>query len=233
MVAGIDGCRAGWLCLVTDPASLSIEAHVFTHMAEIARQRSALAAVAIDIPIGLPDAGRRECDVEARRILGRPRSTSVFPAPIRPALAARTRAGASRVTARIDGRKVGAQSWNIYAKVREVDELLGADCGLRALVREVHPEVCFWAWNDRRPMRFSKKTPQGQRERTRLVERHFGRGCVGRVRASLARRLVAQDDILDAFAASWTANRMHAGAAECLPQRVQHDARGLRMEMVF
>jgi predicted RNase H-like nuclease len=46
-----------------------------------------LAVVAIDIPIGLPDTGRRQADLEARAVVG-PRWRSVFLSPVRAALQA-------------------------------------------------------------------------------------------------------------------------------------------------
>jgi len=46
-----------------------------------------LAGIAIDIPIGLLE-GPRVCDKAARKLLGQPRGSSVFPAPCRPALEA-------------------------------------------------------------------------------------------------------------------------------------------------
>jgi predicted RNase H-like nuclease len=52
------------------------------NLAEVAAIKG-LEFVVIDILIGLPDRGSRACDVEARALLGKPRSSSVFPAPIR------------------------------------------------------------------------------------------------------------------------------------------------------
>ena len=49
--------------------------------------------VAVDMPIGLleePSSGGRECDKEARRLLGTPRRSSVFTPPTKPALASAT-----------------------------------------------------------------------------------------------------------------------------------------------
>ena len=43
-----------------------------------------MGALAIDIPIGIPEAGARPADREARALLG-PRRNSVFPAPVRAA----------------------------------------------------------------------------------------------------------------------------------------------------
>ena len=192
-----------------------------------------LAVAAIDIPIGLTARGPRACDVAARRLLGRPRASSVFPAPIRPALSALTRAAASRITARLDGRGVGTQAWNLYARIREVDVALRTDARLRALVYESHPEISFRAIHDGRTITSGKKTGSGRRQRERLVERHFGRGCVGRIRRLLPRAEVATDDILDAFAVLWTAARIHAGIATALPAVPACDPCGLPMRIVI
>ncbi len=188
--------------------------------------------VAVDIPIGLPDAGPRCCDREARRRLGSRRS-SVFPAPIRPAVRAGSREEASRITAARDGRRVAAQAWGIYAKVRDVDEALRSRKSLRRAIREVHPEVSFWAWNERMPMQWPKRTPQGLAERVRLVEGWLGRGVLASARGEHLKKDLADDDIVDAIAALWTAHRIADGSAETLPRRPPRDSAGLRMEIVF
>ena len=46
-------------------------------------------------------------------------------------------------------------------KIREVDSLLRESAKARRAVREVHPEICFWALAGGRPMRHSKKTERG------------------------------------------------------------------------
>ena len=50
-----------------------------------AEVRGRLAVVAIDMPIRLPDAGRRQADLQARKTVG-PRWASVFMTPARAAL---------------------------------------------------------------------------------------------------------------------------------------------------
>ena len=95
VVGGLDGCRAGWV-LVTVPADdaagaavldVSVVANLDTVRADLEAGR--LVAAAIDIPIGLPSRVPRPCDREARRLLG-PRRSSVFPAPVRSAVAVGT-----------------------------------------------------------------------------------------------------------------------------------------------
>jgi predicted RNase H-like nuclease len=44
--------------------------------------------------------------------------------------------------------------------------------------------------------------------------------------------LVADDDLLDAFAALWTAERISNGTARTVPAAPLEDRFGLRMEMV-
>jgi predicted RNase H-like nuclease len=42
-----------------------------------------------------------------------------------------------------------------------------------------------------------------------------------------------RDDFLDACAAAWTAQRIFAGAAECLSKAAARDGRGIDMAMWF
>ncbi len=234
-VAGVDGCKSRWLCIARDLRTGGIEAQLFESAAQLAKQDPMPDVIGWDIPVGLVDDGTgRGCDRAARLVLRAPRASSVFTAPIRAALAARSQDEASRITAeRCAGRRVAAQAFGIYAKVREVDALLAARPSLRGRIREVHPEVCFWAWNGGVAIRASKKTEAGQRERLALVEAHFGAGSLARVREQLAPLRAPVDDILDAFAALWTAERIAQGVARTLPEEPLLDARGLRMEIVY
>ena len=86
-IAGVDGCRGGWLCITKDTETGEVTAEVFNSARELFSQDPSPAVLTIDMPIGLPERGSRRCDVEARFVLG-PRGRSVFPAPIRPALEA-------------------------------------------------------------------------------------------------------------------------------------------------
>lgn len=231
-VAGVDGCRAGWFRVARDPASGELRFDVVREARELLGAPPVARVVAIDVPIGLPARGPRPCDAAAREILG-PRRSSVFPAPIRSALAARTRESASRITARADGRRVGVQAWGIYPKIREVDALLRADPRARRRLREAHPEVCFWAWNGRRPMQAPKRSPEGRRERLALVEAWLGPDLLRRARGGRPKRDLADDDVLDAVATLWTAHRILAGRALRLPRAPARDAVGLPMHIVF
>lgn len=228
--AGADGCKVGWVCVARE-AGGGVDACCVETAAELIALTPRPDALAIDVPIGLLDEGTRHCDREARRLLG-PRRSSVFPAPLRPVVAAGDWAAACEVRTRIEGKRMSRQAWGIAPKVREVDELLRCDPTLQSWVREVHPELCFMAWSGR-PMMHAKKKAGGREERQRLVDEYFGPTAFGDVRARFARKCVADDDILDAFAALWSAERLLRGEARVLPARPPLDAFGLAMEMVF
>ena len=87
-IAGVDGCRGGWVVAVREPDG-RVELHVVEALSELFGRRplggSALGQIAIDMPIGLPDSERvelRTCDREARALLGA-RRASVFAPPSR------------------------------------------------------------------------------------------------------------------------------------------------------
>lgn len=231
-VAGVDGCRAGWFRAARHTGSGELRFEVISSAAALLARPPAPEIVALDMPIGLPDKGSRACDLAARKLLGSRRS-SVFPAPIRPALAAVAHEQASRISERIDGRRVSAQAFHLFAKIREVDALLRSDPGAHPRLREVHPELAFRAWNGGEPMTTYKKKPAGRTERLALIEAWLGSGVLARARGACLKKQVADDDILDAIAALWTAHRIAEGRAETLPERPPRDSAGLPMRIVF
>jgi predicted RNase H-like nuclease len=115
------------------------------------------------------------------------------------------------------------QAFNLVPKMREVAAALEA--ALQPAVAEVHPETSFAAIAGR-PCVHSKRTADGVAERTKLLRAHFPT-----VRAELDTRPRAAgvDDVLDAFAAAWTARRMAAGDARWLGDPGARDDRGYRL----
>ncbi|HEX3069522.1 MAG TPA: DUF429 domain-containing protein, partial [Thermoanaerobaculia bacterium] len=228
-LAGVDGCPAGWIAVVENSETRSIAAKVFANFVELADAIDAL--IAIDIPIGLTDCDARHCDVLARKLLGPKRGTSVFPAPIRPALHASSYDEAKATSRAVQNKGISKQGWAIYPKIRELDDALCASAGLRARVFEVHPEVTFSEWSGT-PIVPPKRKAAGHAIRRILIDDHFGPLAFESARASIARRDAADDDIADAFAALWTARRIAAGNARSLPDVPPFDRAGLPMRMV-
>jgi predicted RNase H-like nuclease len=199
-LAGVDGCRGGWV-VASDGG-----VQVLPTFAHIVACRFDL--MLIDVPIGLLDGGPRQCDMEARSLIGARRS-SVFPAPSRRMLRARRYAGQCSV-----------QLWNILDKIREVDA--GMKPTLQRRVREAHPEVSFALLNGG-PLRYPKKQREGFTDRRRLLRPLFGelRAVPG----------AAWDDVLDAHVLLWSAHRVVRYEARILGSG-ERDGRGLKCEIV-
>jgi predicted RNase H-like nuclease/ADP-ribose pyrophosphatase YjhB (NUDIX family) len=213
-VLGVDACPAGWVGVVLDPmlrASVFVAADI-SSLLELVRERHDVPVVAVDIPIGLPDAGGRLADAEARRVLVG-KSSSVFSTPVRSALEAATYAEAREANlAATDGRtSVSAQAYALRAKVLEVDAWVRSGPG--ADVIEVHPEVSF-ARMAGGPVLARKKDSDGVRARRQALAAH------GIVAPPWFRGAgFGEDDLLDACAVAWTAVRHALGVSESFPEQ--------------
>jgi predicted RNase H-like nuclease len=237
-IAGVDGCRAGWVtATVLAVASggslrypLTMESiSVSAHFADVLLSTNHCRLVCVDIPIGLSDGPEpRQCDGAARRVLGR-RASSVFPPPARPCLAAKSYADASATQFACAGRKLSTQSFFIMDKIRQVDAVITP--ALQNRVREIHPEVTFYVLNGRQPARYSKKTLAGRQERIDLLSHVFPTVAQAIDKTRRAGE-VEPDDVLDALAAAWTAAQATLGQAVTLPERPVRDSKGLRMEIL-
>lgn len=228
-IAGTDGCSSGWLCIEQGQNGL-LRPRLHRTTSELLAYAATIDLLTIDIPIGLRDDGARQVDILARRILG-PRASSVFPAPVRAALDGESYLDACSRSAAACGKRLSKQAFAILPKISEVDKGLREDLPLAEHVREVHPEVCFYFLNNKQPMAHPKKSGQGYLDRYRLLEIHFGT-VIADLRSHVPRRDAADDDLLDALVALWSAQRVRAGCNVCLPPDPPRDRFGLRMEMV-
>lgn len=226
---GVDGCAGGWIAASRDVRGAICCRRVET-LEALFGDSMLPRVVAVDVPIGLLRRGARECDVEARRLLGVRRS-SVFPAPIRPILTATSQSDASRIRHRVEGKRVSIQTWAIVPKIVEIDRFLRADMMRREIVREVHPEVSFFFLNGERPMSMAKRKVGGQAERQSVLRKWCGEAIVHAL-AEREKLGCKADDIVDALVALWTAERIGCGAAISIPAKPPVDAYGLRMEMM-
>ncbi|MCZ7665151.1 MAG: DUF429 domain-containing protein [Thermoleophilia bacterium] len=235
VVAGVDGCKAGWFVVKQRLGTEKVEHHVVSDFAQVLELCREVSVLAIDIPIGLLDIVEdtgRPVDRLARGILSPHRASSVFPAPCRPALAHHTYEEAAAATRALSakGRSLTRQSFGLFPKLREVDGLMTPE--RQAVVREVHPELCFATMNGDRPMVESKTNQEGQRQRISLL-REAGFVSIEETVSSLSGKGVRIDDILDAHACCWTAARIVRAEADRIPEEPTTDSRGLRMEMWF
>lgn len=203
-VLGVDGWRGRWVGALLDGRAVTL--------LDLPDVRAVLAVpdvelVAIDMPIGLSDDRPRACDVEARRRLGRARS-SVFPAPLRVALGCPDYATACSESRRASGKALSVQAWNLVPAIRALDNAL--DDVPADQVREVHPELAFRALDGR--VAAPKASARGVAQRIRALE------PVMDVLDALAAAPpgVPAVDALDACAAAWSAGRLADGRGECV-----------------
>jgi predicted RNase H-like nuclease len=145
--------------------------------------------IAVDMPIGLPEEGRRACDAAARRMLG-PRRSSVFPVPVRAALAA---------TSFAQVRGLSIQGWNLVPKIAEVDRCW------EPRVLECSPELSL-AVVSGAPMAHPKRLAAGRAERLAALTAAFPG-------MTLTAKGAAGHDVLDAHACLLTARRVARGEA--------------------
>jgi predicted RNase H-like nuclease len=228
-IVGVDGCPEGWVYVVETNGALKVG--VVPQFESLLNRVTSNAIIGIDVPIGLTERGPRECDVLARRLLRAPRSSSVFPAPVRACLGATTYAEACAAQHRADGRRISKQAFGILNKIREVNDLLSRNPALQNRVREIHPEVCFATWNAGNPMLHRKSRQAGRLEREALIDSVWPRERE-RISSLLRGRRYEPDDLNDAFAALWTARRIKNHEALVLPVTPPLDTTGLRMEIV-
>lgn len=216
---GIDGYCAGWLAAWREPDAP--RAATFPTLAALL---DALApdVAALDMPIGLAE-GDRTCDKEARALLG-PRRSSVFAPPARRVL---------HETTFRPGMGISLQAFDLLPRLRDVDATMTP--ALQARVKEAHPELAFAALGGA-PMRHPKRTQEGRAERGCALGRIPGdpfravrRDPLG-WKKTQGLRGVAVDDLLDACALAWTAQRIARQEARALGDGAR-DARGLAMEI--
>jgi predicted RNase H-like nuclease len=225
-VVGIDGCTGGWVVAVAQfghVANATVSRTTGLDDIVEAVESGRIAAVGIDIPIGLPDAGPRRCDLEARKMIGL-RRNSVFPAPIRPLIGASSYDEAVRRSRSIQGKGLSKQAFAILPKIVEIDELMTPDRQQR--IMEVHPEACFTALFGS-PMAHHKSTNEGRLERVRALKYVFP--SVDEISGPRIPG-TRPDDVLDALVAAWSAHRWLDGRHVQLGGDI--DRRGLRMEII-
>jgi predicted RNase H-like nuclease len=202
------------------------EPQLFPTILDVLDYKPAYQVVALFAPVGLldePTPGGRHCDRDARRLLGRPRSSAIVSAPARPALGRSSFAEAAQA----NGGRLSPVSWRQMARITEVDASIAPYW--QRTVFEVHPELSLFQLNGDRPVRFSKHTRAGRGERIALLMERFP--GIERVLGAHIRGINAAQ-LIDAAACLWTARRIISRAVSRLPEDPEWDGLGLRMEIV-
>lgn len=216
----MDAWAKGWVAVVLVDGAFA-GASIHPKAADAIAAAHDASVIGIDIPIGLPSTGVRRADAEARTRVG-PRRSSVFDVPPRAVIETEPYEDANRLSKEKYGRGISRQSYALRDKIREVDPIARAD----NRIFEVHPEVTFATMSDQ-PLSYKKTWAGVTQRRRRLqdagIDLPAELGSVG---------VVPVDDILDAAAVAWTADRIAQGTAEAIPADVELDG-NLRMAIWF
>ncbi len=203
---GVDAYKGGWVAVALEARSVE-RANVYTAFQDLLDDHTDATIVAVDIPIGLPKSSRREADTLARGFVG-PRRSSVFPTPPRAVLEADSYLDALEVCRSLKIAAISRQSFGLAPKIREVDEIARND----NRIYEVHPEVSF-AEMAGRHLEHSKKSWNGASLRKQLLAQQ-GIDIPDDLGDAGAAPI---DDVLDAAAAAWSADRIARGNGASLP----------------
>jgi predicted RNase H-like nuclease len=230
LVAGVDGCPAGWIAVLWDGAD-KLTSQLCTDFGAVMALPAQV--IAVDMPIGLPETSGRPPEREVRAKIG-PRRSSVFPVPSRHAIQCLDYFEACRVNCLHSDppKRVPQQCFHLFRKMREIDELIVPDDQSR--IFESHPELAFWKMNGETPLLLAKKAkvsgrPEGLELRKLLLRKN---GIpVDSLREKYPRRDVGADDLIDACACTFVAWRILNSQSIRFQANPPLNARGLRMEI--
>lgn len=217
-VLGVDVARGGWVGALLDPSGHGTPL-LFTgaSVAEVVERAGAVAVVAVDIPIGLPDDTRRDADLQTRAFLPG-KSSSVFTTPVRDAVYAESYGRANALSRERVGSGVSQQAFELRKRIQEVDAWVRQD--LPFVVAECHPEASF-ALMAGAPIASKKRSAEGAKDRRDTLAAH---GIYVPLSAPTG---VGTDDMVDACAAAWTAHRVKTGMARSFPDAPQTFSDGI------
>ncbi len=229
VLAGVVPCSQGWLAATAKIQGITLspeEPQVFPSFLELLDYKPAYQVIALFAPIGLldePTPKGRQCDRDARRVLGAPRSAAVVSAPVRAAVGHAT----YKEAAEANGGSLSVVAWSLLAKIAEVQANMAPYW--QRTVFEVHPELSFFQLGQDHPVRYSKHTEAGLLERQGLLRARIA-GVERILDAHLTKVTPAQ--LADATACLWTARRILSRAVSRLPEDPVWDLQGLRMEII-
>jgi predicted RNase H-like nuclease len=224
VVAGVTPCGRRWLVASAKIAGSNFACEpprLYDSFLEVLGERPAFSVVVVNSPIGYldsPESGVRNCDAEARTMLGR-RGGTVRKAPTRAVLS-------------------GALSWNeagldaVSATMlpRYIEVAAEMSPYRQRTIYEGQPELSFYQLNKDNSLQFSKTSEAGHEERRAILLAKMN--TIEKV-IDANIKTVRERHFFDASALLWSARRVFARAAKRIPLDPMWDSEGLRMEIVY
>lgn len=236
-VVGVDGCKAGWYAVKKEAESGIVITQVFARFETLARWAPAPAIIAIDMPIGLSSVGKRAADIAARKLLDRRRKSSVFSTPVRQTLGLQNYAAACEANRSVTSSSLSQQAFHILPKIKELDDHLAQSQADATRVFEVHPELSFMLLQLQQGGAAGgviepKREVAGHAIRKTLLKAVFGEDIEKALNGRVPKE-AARDDVLDAFAALWSAQRIANASACTVLEKDDLDNLGLKMNVRY
>jgi predicted RNase H-like nuclease len=228
-IGGVPPCPGGWLVLPGRLAGVTViaeEAFVLRKFAEVLDYRPKFEFLAVNIPFGYPEhPGQqyRQCDREARGIVGWPRLVKVHPVPSRTALFAKSRQEALALEPWLTKNDFRHFKWMKEAAI-EIQPFHSRS------VYSGNAALSFTHMNGDVPLTSSPYHDDGRVERLDLIRTKLP--SVDEVVSRVPPTGAAVVHLYDAAAMLWTARRASGRAIQRLPMDPEWDDGGIRIELV-
>ncbi len=215
---GVDGTSSGWIASIGNSKNKILSSITFSENLGELLSYYPDSVVVIDIPIELNKKKYlRECDILAKKYLGKRFQSSIFIPPLKKVLKCTSYEEANKLSKKIAGKGLSKQSWYLKNKINEVQGL----SKLPNKIYEGHPECSFKMLRNE-TLKAKKKSVLGIFERLNLLKK------IGLDPLSVSLKLennstIKMDDILDSMALFITALRIFEGNYLCLGQRTIPD----------
>ena len=207
----VAGTSSGWIASIGNSKRKCLSNVIFSDNLYKLLSEYPDSVVVIDIPIALNKKNYlRECDVLAKKYLGKKFQSSIFIPPLKRVLKCNTYQEANELSKKIAGKGLSKQSWHLKSKISEVGQV----SKLSSKVYEGHPE-CSFKMLKKETLKGKKKSVSGIFERLDLLKR------VGLDPLSVSLKLennssIKIDDVLDSMVLFITALRIVEGNHLCL-----------------
>ena len=208
---GLDGASSGWIASIGSSRNKRLSTIKFSEELDKLLLDYPDSVVVIDMPIELNEKNYfRECDVLAKKYLGKEFQSSIFIPPLKRVLRCTTYQDANELSKKITGKGLSKQSWNLKSKISEVQEI----SKLSNKIYEGHPE-CSFKMLKNETRKAKKKSVSGIFERLDLLKR----AGLDPLSASLKlenNSSIRIDDVLDSMVLFITALRIFEENHLCL-----------------
>ena len=230
MYIGVDGCKGGWIASVYDRGSFEIKKYF--SIEELVEANKNYNELLIDMVIGLQSNKDEVRPDNAARALIPGRTSTIFAVPARQAVYADTRKQIREANKNALGKDLPAQAIAIIPKMRELDEFLQENPTHKNRLKESHPEVCFSRLNGSVVMS-RKADGEGITERVGIIKQYMPEITEEYIYQEAKRFKCNADDIVDSIVLCITANLTAQGKTDVIPETVQEDVTGLKMQMTI